>query len=68
MLYLHAKLGRVISKSDAIDLVILTCREEPDKVGLAIWAVGIMQMEEVLDEIMRMHDELEHSIVRAFGW
>jgi len=68
VLYLHAKLSRMISKSDAIDLVISTCREEPDKVGLAIWAVGIMQMEEVLDEIMRMHDELERVIVRSYGW
>jgi hypothetical protein len=67
-LYLCARLRRSISEAEALELV-LTC---PNSImnqtrGLAIWAVGQMQMAKVLDEVVRRGEELQKKDLEAFN-
>jgi hypothetical protein len=67
-LYLCARLRRSISEAEALE-VVLTC---PNSImnetrGLAIWAVGQMQMTRVLDEIVARAEELEKKDLDAFN-
>jgi hypothetical protein len=67
-LYLCARLRHSISEAEALELV-LTC---PNSImnetrGLAIWAVGQMQMTRVLDEIVARGEELQKKGLEAFN-
>jgi hypothetical protein len=67
-LYLCARLRRSISEVEALELV-LTC---PNSImnetrGLAIWAVGQMQMTKVLDEVVRRGEELRKKDLEEFN-
>jgi hypothetical protein len=67
-LYLCARRRRGISEAEGLELV-LTC---PNSImnetrGLAIWAVGQMQMTGVLDEIVARGEELQKNDRKAFN-
>lgn len=67
-LYLCARLHRSISEAEALELVLICPNSIMNQTrGLAIWAVGQMQMIGVLDEIVAHGDELEKRDLDTFN-
>jgi hypothetical protein len=67
-LYLCARLRRVISEAQALELILISPNSIMNQTrGLAIWAVGQMGMTRVLDEIVRRGAELHRLDLEAFN-
>jgi hypothetical protein len=67
-LYLCARLGRSIPEAEALVLVLACPNSIMNETrGLAIWAVGQMQMTKVLDEVVRRGEELQKKDLEEFN-
>jgi hypothetical protein len=66
--YLCVKLGRRMSKAEALQIVA-RCEEywPGDEQSLAIWAIGELGMWEALDQIGPMLDAHEKRMAKAFA-
>jgi hypothetical protein len=67
-LYLCARLRRSITEAEALELVLACPNSIMNETrGLAIWAVGQMQMIRVLDEVVARGEELQKKDLEAFN-
>jgi len=67
-LYLHAKLNLSLEAEKAADLVVRACRSESDNAGLAIWAIGVMKMWNVVIELESRVNELEDYVISSINF
>jgi len=67
-LYLCARLRRSITEAEALEFILICPNSIMNQTrGLAIWAVGQMQMIRVLDEVVARGEELQKKDLEAFN-